>query len=130
MHLVRVLRVTLEAFRDADQHTDQERIDAMLNAFRARGLATLGLAGVKGALERGQVDRLLVPGTPAKSVADQATSDVDMNGPKEHRSDLDESVIEELVTLARRTDAEITFIEDAQLLAPAKGVGAMLRYRM
>ena len=125
-----VFRVTFEAFRDADQHTDQERVDAMLNAFRARGLATVGLAGVKGALERGQVDRLLVPGTPAKSVADQATSDVDMSGPKEHRSDLDESVIEELVTLARRTDAEITFIEDAQLLEPAKGVGAMLRYRI
>ena len=43
-----VFRVTLEAFRDADQHTDQERVDAMLNAFRARGLATVGLAGVKG----------------------------------------------------------------------------------
>ena len=67
-----------------------------------------------------------MPATPAKSVANQATSDVDMSGPKEQRSDLDESVIEELVTLARRTDAEITFIEDAQLLAPAKGVGAML----
>jgi hypothetical protein len=39
-------------------------------------------------------------------------------------------VIEELVTLARRTDAEITFIEDARLLEPAKGVGAMLRYRL
>jgi peptide subunit release factor 1 (eRF1) len=88
------------------------------------------VAGVKAALERGQVDRLLVPATPAKSVADHATSDVEMTGPKEQRSDLDESVIEELVTLARRTDAEITFVEDARLLAPAKGVGATLRYRL
>ncbi len=125
-----VFRVTLEAFRDADQQNDQERVDAMLNAYRARGLATTGLAGVKAALERGQVDRLLVPATPAKTVADRASSDVDMSGPKEQRGELDESVIEELVTLARRTDAEITFIEDARLLEPAKGVGAMLRYRV
>jgi peptide subunit release factor 1 (eRF1) len=125
-----VFQAALEAFREADQQTDQERVDAMLNAYRARGLATVGVAGVKAALERGQVDRLLVPATPAKSVADHATSDVEMTGPKEQRSDLDESVIEELVTLARRTDAEITFVEDARLLAPAKGVGATLRYRL
>jgi peptide subunit release factor 1 (eRF1) len=125
-----VFRVTLEAFREADQQTDQERVDAMLNAYRARGLATIGVAGVKAALERGQVDRILVPATPATSAADHATSDIDTSGPKEQRSDLDERVIEELVTLARRTDAEISFIEDARLLAPAKGVGAMLRYRL
>jgi peptide subunit release factor 1 (eRF1) len=125
-----VFRVTLEAFREADQETDQERVNAMLNAYRARGLATIGLAGVKAALERGQVDRLLVPATPAKSVADHATSDVEMSGPKEQRSDLDEGTIEELVTMARRTDAAITFIEDARLLVPAKGVGAILRYRL
>jgi peptide subunit release factor 1 (eRF1) len=125
-----VFQATLEAFREADQQSDKDRVDEMLNAYRARGLATIGIAGVKAALERGQVDRLLVPATPAQSVADQATPDVELNGPKEQRSDLDESVIEELVTLARRTDAEITFIEDARLLEPAKGVGAMLRYRL
>jgi peptide subunit release factor 1 (eRF1) len=125
-----VFETTLEAFRQADEQSDKDRVDEMLNAYRARGLATIGLAGVKAALERGQVDRLLVPAAPAQSVADQATPDVELNGPKEQRSDLDERVIEELVTLARRTDAEITFIEDARLLEPAKGVGAMLRYRL
>ena len=30
-----------------------------------------------------------MPATPAKSVANQATSDVDMSGPKEQRSDLE-----------------------------------------
>jgi peptide chain release factor subunit 1 len=125
-----VYRATLDAFREADQQSDRERVKAMLNAYRAKGLATVGLAGVKAAFERGQVDRLLVPATPAKTVADQTSGGDDMRGPREERSDLDESVIEELVTLARRTDADITFIEDAQLLEPAKGVGAMLRYRL
>ncbi len=125
-----VFRVTLEAFREADQQSDQQRVEALMNAYRARGLATVGVAGVRAALERGQVDRLLVPATPAASVADQASTDVELAGPKEQRGDLDEKAIEDLVTLARRTDAEITFIEDARLLQPAKGVGAMLRYRL
>lgn len=125
-----VFRVTLEAFREADQQSDQERVEALLNAYRSGGLGTVGLTGVRAALERGQVDRLLVPAIPAKSVADQATADADTTGPKEQRSELDEAAIEELVTLARRTDAEITFIEDARLLAPARHVGAMLRYRI
>jgi peptide chain release factor subunit 1 len=125
-----VFKVTLEAFREADQQNDQERVDALLNAYRSGGLGTVGLAGVKAALERGQVDRLLVPATPSKSTADQSTAGAEMTGPKDQRSELDESAIEELVTLARRTDAEITFIEDARLLAPARHVGAMLRYRV
>ena len=125
-----VFRVTLDAFREADQQSDQERVDAVLNAYRSGGLGTVGLAGVRAALERGQVDRLLVPATPAKSTADQASIDTDATGPKELQSELDESAIEELVTLARRTDAEITFIEDARLLVPARQVGAMLRFRV
>ena len=60
----------------------------------------------------------------------QRLDDPDMTGPKEQISELDEAAIEELVTLARRTDAEITFIEDARLLEPARHVGAMLRYRV
>ena len=34
-----------------------------------------------------------------------------------------------LVTKARQTSATVTFIEDAALLAPVGGVGAMLRWR-
>jgi peptide subunit release factor 1 (eRF1) len=85
---------------------------------------------VRAALERGQVDRLLVPAVPSKTVADASSPDAERTGPKDQQSDLDEAAIEELVTLARRTDAEITFIEDASLLAPARHVGAMLRYRI
>src|SRR5687768_4477663 len=125
-----VFRITLDAFREADQQNDEEHIEALLNAYRSGGLATVGLAGVRAALERGQVDRLLVPATPSTGSADRASSEADGTGPKEQRSQLDEAAIEELVTLARRTDAEITFIEDARLLAPARHVGAMLRYRV
>lgn len=125
-----IFRITLDAFREADQQSDQERVDALLDAYRSGGLATVGLTGVRAALERGQVDRLLVPAVPSEGAADRASADAIVTAPIEQHSELDEAAIEELVTLARRTDAEITFIEDARLLAPARHVGAMLRYRV
>jgi hypothetical protein len=125
-----VFRATLDAFREADGQSDADRVSEVLNAYRAHGLATVGVTGVKAALERGQVDRLLVPAIPATSAADQQSSGVDSSGTKEQRGQVDEAVVEELVTLARRTDADITFVEEAQLLEPAKGVGALLRFRV
>jgi peptide subunit release factor 1 (eRF1) len=125
-----VYRATLDAFREADSQTDAEHVAEVLNAYRAHGLATVGVTGVKAALERGQVDRLLVPAMPAVSAADHQSSAVDSSGSKEQRGQLEEKIVEELVTLARRTDAAVTFIEDAQLLEPAKGVGATLRFRI
>jgi len=125
-----VYRATLEAFREADSQTDADRVSEVLNAYRAHGLGTIGVTGVKAALERGQVDRLLVPAMPAVSAADHQSSGVDSSGSKEQRGQLEETVVEELVTMARRTDASVTFIEDAQLLEPAKGVGASLRFRV
>jgi peptide subunit release factor 1 (eRF1) len=125
-----VYRTTLEAFREADVRSDAEWVSQMMSAYGARGLATVGTAGVKAALERGQVDRLLVPAMPTSSAADQQSSGVDSSGTKEERGQLDEGAVEELVTMAKRTDAQVTFIEDARLLEPAKGVGAILRFRV
>jgi len=34
------------------------------------------------------------------------------------------------VTEARRTGASVRFIEDASLLEPANGIGALLRFRV
>jgi peptide chain release factor subunit 1 len=125
-----VYRTTLEAFREADIQSDAEWVSQAMNGYRARGLATVGIAGVKAALERGQVDRLLVPAMPTSSAADHQSSGVDSAGTKEERGQLDEAAVEELVTMAKRTDAHVTFIEDARLLEPAKGVGAILRFRV
>jgi peptide subunit release factor 1 (eRF1) len=125
-----VYRTTVEAFREADAQTDAGWVSQVLNAYRAHGLATTGAAGVKAALERGQVERLLVPALPTSSAADQQSSGVDSSGKKEERGLLDESTVEQLVTLAQRTDAYVTFIEDGRLLEPAKGVGAILRFRL
>jgi peptide chain release factor subunit 1 len=125
-----ILRATLEAFRRNDEETDREVIEALLDAYRSRGLGTIGVTGVRAALERGQVDVLVVPAAPASTVTDQESAEVGLATPVEQRSRLDEAVVEELVTEARRTSASVRFIEDASLLEPAGGVGAFLRFRL
>ncbi|MBA2354685.1 MAG: hypothetical protein H0V80_08475 [Acidobacteria bacterium] len=61
--------------------------------------------------------------------SDKASAEVGLSTPVEQRSTLDESVIEEMVTHARRTDASVRFIENAAR-AHAGGVGALLRFRL
>jgi peptide chain release factor subunit 1 len=125
-----ILQATLEAFRRNDEETDREVVEALLDAYRARALATVGLAGVRAALERGQVDVLVAPAAPAASATDHASDAVGQSTPIAQRSRLDEHVVEELVTEARRTSASVRFIEDAGLLEQAGGVGAFLRFRI
>ncbi len=125
-----ILRATLDAFRARDEETDREVVEALIDAYRSRGLATVGVAGVRGALERGQVDTLVVPAAPASSATDHESADVGTATPAGQRSRLDEQVVEELVSEARRTSANLRFIEDASLLEPAGGVGAFLRFRV
>jgi peptide chain release factor subunit 1 len=125
-----VLRATLDAFRRKDEETDREVVEALLDTYRSRGLATVGVTGVRGALDRGQVDTLVVPAAPGSTATDQESADVGLGTPVEHRSRLEERLVEDLVTEARRTNANVRFIEDATLLEPAGGVGAFLRFRL
>ena len=125
-----VLRATFDAFRQADHQSDRDAVVRVLNAFRARGLGTIGLPRVRAALTLGQVDRLLVPAAPAAASADEVSPAVNASIERPAQSPLREETIEVLVRLARRTDAGVTFIEDASLLAPAGGVAAFLRFRL
>jgi peptide subunit release factor 1 (eRF1) len=96
--------------RERDAKTDAEKTARLLDAYRAGGLAAVGMEPVRQALERGQVDELLVSASLDRSAGTEQGA-------------------AELVALARRTDTRVTFIEDAKLLEPADGVGALLRYR-
>lgn len=125
-----VLRTTLEAFRRNDEETDHDVVDAVLDAYRSRGLATVGVIGVEKALDRGQVDLLIVPAVPGEPAADHQSAEAGLSTPYEQRRTLDEAAVEALVTQARRTDARVRFIEDASLLDPAGGVAATLRFRV
>ncbi len=106
-----VLAAAEELLREQDAKTDAEKANRLIGVYRAGGLAVVGPEDVRRALEQGQADELLISATLDRGgeTADQAAAD--------------------LVALARRTEARVTFIEDPKLLEPADGVGAFLRYR-
>lgn len=104
-----VLTKMLEVLDRHNAETDREKVDELLNAYRAGGLAVVGLDPVRLALQVGQVDEVLIsaPGRP-----------------------LEPAVVDELVAQARQTAARVTAIEDPVLLASVGGVGALLRFKV
>jgi peptide chain release factor subunit 1 len=111
-----VLAETLEALREKDAQTDAEHVEAAIGAWRASGLGVVGPTGTRAALERGQVEELLITAAPTLLRA---------GSPEEA-----EKLANELVTLGQQTSARIRFIEDPALLADVGGVGALLRFRL
>ncbi len=106
-----VLAATLEALRKKDEETDEAVVQELIGDYRAGGLALVGPERVREALERGQVDTLVIAAT-----ADQVRGADD--------------TANELVTLAKQTSAAVRFIENPQLLADVGGVGASLRFAL
>jgi len=102
-----VLAETMEALREHDAIDDRERVDQLIGAYRANGLATAGAGNVKRAFELGQVDELVMTAVPDANKDDN-----------------------ELIIQAQKTSARVRFIEDASLLAPVGGVGAFLRFKI
>jgi peptide chain release factor subunit 1 len=106
-----VLAATLEALRKKDEETDEAVVQDLIGDYRAGGLALVGPEPVREALERGQVDTLVIAAEPGQvRGADDAAND--------------------LVTLAKQTAASVRFIENPQLLADVGGVGASLRFAL
>jgi len=106
-----VLDTTLAALREKDAQTDSERVEALLDAYRAGGLARVGVDNVRKAFELGQVDELLIAAAPNVIDGPDGTAD-------------------DLVGRAARTSAKVFVIEEASLLEPVGGVGAFLRFKV
>jgi peptide chain release factor subunit 1 len=127
-----VLTGTLESLRQRDVETDQQRVEALIGAYRSGGLGVVGPRETLEALSNGQVDELIIDaaldgsnaaldGSPTAPSGDETESEPER---------LTEAIADELVTRAKQTSARVTFIEDAGLLRPYGGVGAMLRFRI
>lgn len=114
-----VLDAVLGRLREEDARDDATAVARLFDEARGSGLGVLGPRDTVAALRLGQVDRVLV----SRALGGQPRlGDVDA---REH-----EDVASQIVTLARRTDASVRFIEDASLLEHVGGVGAILRYRL
>jgi peptide chain release factor subunit 1 len=120
-----IVDATIEALRQKDAETDRARVDAVLGAYRAGGLAVVGVGPTLAALELGQVDELLI------------TATADTIDPGERREPAaagepspEEQAADELVAKARQTAARIRFIEDPALLAAVGGAAGFLRFKL
>lgn len=107
-----ILAATLKTLQGREAKTDAEKVERLMQQYRARGLAVVGRQDTLEALTNGQVEELLISRALGARHPDS--------------SDDTENL---LVTKARQTDATVTFIEDPALLEPVGGVGALLRWR-
>jgi len=101
------MRKITPALVKAERDQETMILDRFIGEFRRNGLATAGVENTTTALQLGQVDILLL----------------DM--------DLDETLSEELTSMAEATSAHVEFIPPIKReLAQFGGVGALLRYKI
>jgi hypothetical protein len=131
-----IVLATLDAMRRKDAETDAEAVTTVVDAWQGNGLGVMGPEATLSALERGQVDELLLSANvralkpvqtfPDSSPSEEFVSATSTPGVDEHRQRL----ASELVTRAEQTAARVRLIEDPALLEPYGGVGARLRFRL
>jgi peptide subunit release factor 1 (eRF1) len=131
-----VLSATLEKLLEQEAKTGAEKVERLMQHYRARGLAVVGPQETLEALANGQVEELLISSTLEESHPGQEEVDAvlapelpDSIGGTESAEPRQASLPDLLVTKAKQTSAVVSFIEDAALLEPVGGVGAFLRWR-
>jgi peptide subunit release factor 1 (eRF1) len=131
-----VLTATLAKLLEQEARTAAEKVDRLMQQYRARGLAVAGLEETLEALANGQVDEVLISGAleeshplPEEVRAILAPELPDSEGGTASEEPRQASLPDLLVTKARQSGATVTMIEDAALLESVGGVGAFLRWR-
>jgi peptide chain release factor subunit 1 len=130
-----LLEESLTAYRRHNSLSDMERVDHLLDEYRADGLAVAGVPQTLAALSNGQVEELLITASTAtlqfdksevgKVLAVYGKTDLETEALDQH------TVADELIKRATELSlARITFIEDDSVLKSVGGVGALLRYRV
>lgn len=131
-----VLKATMDSLREHNLQTDAEKVRQLFDDYRAGGLAVVTWKDTVEAIERGQVDELLLTAsareirTDVQEIDDAAVNRYSSDTPPDSCTEPRLMPADLLVTLARQTGARVTFIEDTALLSSVGGVGAMLRYRI
>lgn len=135
-----VLEATTRVLARNNEQNDRQKVEQVLSEHRGRGLGVVGVEETLAALDKGQVDELLIAAslgaiTPANGDSMRAASRIEPAGTIERGganvTDTAAAAIgDRLVTRARQTGARITFIEAPELLAEVGGVAASLRFRV
>lgn len=130
-----LLEESLTAFRRHDSLSDMEKVQRLLNEYRADDLGVAGVPETLAALSNGQVEELLIAAKPDSIQYDEGEVKKVLElyrGEEPLPDELDQqSVADELVKRANLlSSAKVTFIEDSTRLEMLGGVGGFLRYRI
>lgn len=137
-----VITTSLEAMRRVRGQTEREKVEAAVGAFRAGGLGTVGVDRTLDALEKGQVDELLIGARINELQPVGAHAGHERSSPREGAvtpvaageaaavAPGGVALADELITRATQTGAAITVVEDPDLLAAYGGVAAVLRFKI
>jgi len=132
-----IVEDALAALRQRDAADDAERVNEVLGAWRAAGLGVAGPDATLRALALGQVDELLIAGTPETlQPVQRAPGELSSPPPIAEGSTPGSDDVarlrlaDALVAGATQTGASVRIIEDPELLRDHGGVAAALRFRI
>lgn len=130
-----LLEESFKIFRRHDSLTDMEKVDRLLNEYRADDLGVAGVPETLAALSNGQVEEMLIAAKPDSIQYDEEEVKKVLKlyrGEEPLPDELNQqSVADELVKRANTlSSAKVTFIEDSTRLELLGGVGGFLRYRI
>ncbi|HEU4930800.1 MAG TPA: Vms1/Ankzf1 family peptidyl-tRNA hydrolase [Pyrinomonadaceae bacterium] len=130
-----LLDESLKVFQRHDSLTDMEKVERLLNEYRADDLGVAGVAETLAALSNGQVEEMLIAAKPESIQFDKEEVEKVLKLYRDEEplpEELDQrTVADELVRRANvLSSARVTFIEDSTQLERVGGVGALLRYRI
>jgi stalled ribosome rescue protein Dom34 len=130
-----LLDESLTAFHRHDSLTDMEKVERLLNEYRADDLGVAGVPETLAALSNGQVEEMLIVANPTGIQFDEEEVDKVLRLYKNDEALPDplsqRTVADELVRRANvYSSAKVTFIEDSTRLEQLGGVGGFLRYRI
>ena len=130
-----LLEESLKLFQQHDSLTDMEKVERLLNEYRADDLGIAGVPETLAALSNGQVEEMLISSKAESLQYDKEEVEKVLTlyrGEEPLPDELDQrSVADELVRRAKvLSSAKVTFIEDSTRLDQLGGVGGFLRYRI
>jgi peptide subunit release factor 1 (eRF1) len=131
-----VLQESMKVFQRHDSLSDMEKVQRLLNEYRADDLGVAGVPETLAALSNGQVEELLIAAKPDGIQFDKEEVEKVLKLYETTEEPLPEelnqrTVADELVRRANvLSSARVTFIEDSARLEQLGGVGGLLRYRI
>ena len=123
---------SFKAFQLHDTLTDREKVERLMNEYRADDLGVAGVAETLAASSNGQVEELLITASAANLEFDETEVEKVLKAYGSPLQTIDQRTIaDELIRRATElSSARVTFVEDGSLLEPVGGVGAFIRYRI